>query len=34
MQSVNKFAQQELNDSHIKNRRAETNETSMKVQLI
>ena len=34
MSIINTIAQQELNDSQSKNRRAETNETSNKIQLI
>ena len=34
MSIVNAIAQQELNDSQSKNRRAETNKTSNKIQLV
>ena len=34
MSIINAIAQQELNDSQSKNRRAETNEASNKIQLI
>ena len=32
--TINAIAQQELNDSQSKNRRAETNKTSNKIQLV